>query len=69
MLAVVPLALLANFVRVVTLVLLTYYFGSEVAQGIAHDAAGMLMFVVAMIGMFAVDAALGAATCRRSIAA
>jgi exosortase len=55
---VLPIAILANFIRVVVLVLLTYYFGNEVAQGVAHDAAGMLMFVIAMLGMLAADALL-----------
>jgi len=55
---VVPIAIFANFLRVVMLVLLTYYFGNEVAQGVAHDAAGMLMFVIAMLAMLAADALL-----------
>lgn len=56
--AIVPLAVFANFVRVILLVLLTYHAGSKVAQGIMHDAAGLITFAVALGGMFAADALL-----------
>jgi len=59
MLAIVPLAVFANLVRVITLILLTYHAGSRVAQGFMHDAAGLITFSVALGGMFAADAALG----------
>jgi exosortase len=52
---VIPVAILANFIRVIALVLLTYHVGNEFAQGFAHDAAGMFMFVVAMLCMFGLD--------------
>jgi exosortase len=52
---VVPVAILANFLRVIALVLLTYHVGNDFAQGFAHDAAGMFMFVVAMLCMFGLD--------------
>lgn len=58
LLAIVPLAVFANFVRVILLVLLTYHAGSKVAQGIMHDAAGLITFAVALGGMFAADALL-----------
>jgi exosortase len=58
LLAIVPLAVFANLVRVIMLVLLTYHAGSSVAQGIMHDAAGLITFSVALAGMFAVDALL-----------
>lgn len=54
-LAILPAALLANFVRVVALVLITYYFGEAAAQGFLHGFAGILMFVVALLCIFAVD--------------
>ncbi len=59
MLAIVPLAVFANLVRVILLVLLTYHAGSNVAQGIMHDAAGLITFAVALGGMFFADALLG----------
>jgi exosortase len=58
MAAIIPIAIFANFVRVVALVLLTYHVGNEFAQGFAHEAAGMFMFLVSMLCMFAADAAI-----------
>ena len=58
MLAIIPLAILANLVRVITIVLLTYYAGSAVAQGFMHEAAGLITFAVALGGMFAADSLL-----------
>jgi exosortase len=55
MLAIVPVALLANFVRVLLLILITYYFGDAYAQGFLHGFAGMVMFVVALLGIFGID--------------
>lgn len=54
-LAIIPIALLANLVRVIALILLTYHAGSSVGQGIMHDTAGMITFALALLGMFAMD--------------
>jgi exosortase B len=56
--AIVPIAFLANIVRVVVLVLVTYHFGDEAGQGFLHGAAGMLLMLVALGVFFALDAAL-----------
>lgn len=56
-LAGLPVAILANFVRVLTLVLVTYHFGESAAQGFLHDFAGILMFAVALLTLFAIDRA------------
>lgn len=53
--AAIPVAIVANFVRVLALVLITYYFGDAVAQGFVHDFAGLLMFTVALVTVFAID--------------
>jgi len=53
--AAVPVAIVANFVRVLALVLITYYFGDAVAQGFVHDFAGLLMFSIALLTIFAID--------------
>jgi exosortase len=58
LLSVVPIAILANLLRVIILVLLTYHVGDDVAQSFAHDLAGMFTFVMAMLGMLLVDMAL-----------
>lgn len=53
--AIIPVAVFANFVRVILLILITYYFGDAVAQGFVHDFAGLLMFSVSLLAMFAID--------------
>ncbi len=58
MLAIVPIAVFANLVRVIILILLTYYSGSSVAQGFMHEAAGLITFAVSLGGMFAADSLL-----------
>jgi exosortase len=54
-LAAIPVAVVSNFVRVLALVLITYYFGDAVAQGFVHDFAGLLMFAVALLTIFGID--------------
>jgi exosortase len=53
--AAIPVAMFSNFIRVVALVLITYYFGEAAAQGFVHDFAGLLMFAVALFTIFAID--------------
>ncbi len=53
--AAIPVAMFANFIRVLVLILLTYHFGEATAQGFLHDAAGLLMFSVALLTVFAID--------------
>ena len=65
MAAIVPVALAANVVRVLALALATYYLGERAAQGIVHDLAGVLLFVIALAAMFAIDALLYHAMRRR----
>lgn len=55
---VIPIAIVANIIRIVTLVLLTYFFGDAVAQGFLHMAAGIFLFVTALLLVFAVDSLL-----------
>ena len=66
MLAIVPVAVLANFVRVLLLILITYYMGDAAAQGFLHGFAGMTMFAVALLGIFGID--MLAAPLRRRLA-
>ena len=47
-LMIVPIAIMANLVRVIILILLTYYAGDAAAQGFLHGFAGIAMFVVAL---------------------
>ena len=52
---VIPIAIAANIFRIMVLILLTYFFGNEVAQGILHFTAGMLLFATALVCVFGVD--------------
>ncbi len=52
---VVPVAIAANVVRVMGLVLITYYLGDEAAQGYLHDFAGMVTFTSALLFIFLID--------------
>lgn len=61
----VPIAFCANIVRVVILVLVTYYFGDEAGQGFVHGFAGMVLFLVALMLMLTVDRLLGWVLARR----
>lgn len=54
----IPIAVVANVLRIVVLVLLTYYFGNAVAQGFLHQTAGILLFGTALLLVFAVDQGL-----------
>jgi exosortase len=51
----VAMAIMANFVRVVLIILITYYLGDRAAQGFLHQFAGMTMFAVAMGGVLLFD--------------
>ena len=57
--AVLPISFVSNVIRVIALVLITYYFGDEVAQGYVHDFAGILLFSVATVLTIAFDALVG----------
>ncbi len=57
-LLIVPVAMIANFFRVLILILLTYHAGEAAAQGFLHNFAGIAMFAIAMITIFAADAVL-----------
>lgn len=52
---IVPVAVFSNFVRVVALVLITYYFGEAAAQGFLHDFAGLTLFLVALVSIIGLD--------------
>ena len=54
--AMVPIAVVANMLRVFVLVLVTVHAGEEVAQGWIHAALGMLVFVTAFAMLLGVDA-------------
>jgi len=63
---IIPVALLANFVRVLVLILVTYYFGEAAAQGFLHNTAGVIMFAVALLAIYLADEAIRALWLRSS---
>lgn len=58
--AILPIAFVANIIRVITLSLITYHGGDEAGQGFLHGAAGVVLMVVALCILFAFDALLAA---------
>ncbi len=56
---IIPISFCANVIRVMVLVLITYYFGDEAGQGFIHSFAGMVLFMVALVLMLLVDYPLG----------
>lgn len=58
---IVPISFTANVIRVVTLTLITYYFGDEAGQGFLHGFAGMVLFISALLLIIGVDSVLQAA--------
>lgn len=56
---IVPISFVANVVRVVILILVTYHFGDAAGQGFVHGFAGMVLFLVALVLILMVDSLLG----------
>jgi len=56
---VVPIAFAANVIRLLILILVTYYFGDEAGQGFVHTFAGMVLFGVGLAMILATDGILG----------
>lgn len=55
----VPVAFVANVVRVIILVLVTFHLGDAAGQGFVHDFAGIVLFLVALVFMLVLDRVLG----------
>lgn len=56
--AIVPITIIANFIRVIALVLITYYGGIDLLEGPLHDFTGLGLFVVAVVLLFLFDGVL-----------
>ena len=56
---IIPISFIANVIRVMILVLVTYHFGDEAGQGFVHGFAGMVLFLVALTLILGVDKVLG----------
>jgi exosortase len=53
--AVIPIAIFANLVRVLILILLTFHVGESAAQGFLHNFAGMTTFAVSLLSIYLLD--------------
>jgi exosortase B len=58
LLLIIPITVVANFLRVLSLVLIAYYAGIDAVEGTLHDLTGIALFVVAVILMFLCDGLL-----------
>jgi len=52
---IVPISFTANVIRVITLTLITYYFGDGVGQGFLHQFAGIVLFLSALMLILGID--------------
>jgi exosortase B len=58
MLSILPIAFIANIIRVIILILVTYHMGDEAGQGFLHGFAGMVLMLAALVSFFMLDALL-----------
>ena len=56
---VIPIAFVANVIRVMILVLVTYHMGDAAGQGFVHGFAGMVLFLVGLVLVLFTDYLLG----------
>ncbi len=56
--SILPIAFIANVVRVLALMLITYHFGEDAGQGFLHGATGIVSLVSALSILMALDAVL-----------
>jgi exosortase B len=59
MAAILPIAFVANIVRVMVLALVTYHLGDEAGQGFLHGFAGVMLFIIGLLFLFVLDWLLG----------
>ena len=55
---IIPISFTSNVIRVITLTLITYYFGDEAGQGFLHGFAGMVLFLSALLLIIGFDTVL-----------
>lgn len=63
-LCIAPVAFSTNVIRVLVLVLVTYYFGNEAGQGIIHNTTGFFLFFIALCELYLLDKLLAVLTKR-----
>jgi exosortase len=60
-LSAVPVAILVNIVRLVTTAFLAEHYGLGIAHGFLHNASGIMVFLLALLCLYAVHSFLGKA--------
>lgn len=58
-LAIIPTSFAANVIRVIVLVLVTYYFGDEAGQGFVHSFSGLILFSISLVSIYLLDQLAG----------
>ena len=58
LLSLLPIAFVANIVRVIVLVLITYHFGDAAGQDFVHGFSGVVLFVIALMAVICFDVML-----------
>ena len=66
LLLILPIAFTANIMRVIALVLITFYLGDEAGQGFLHGVAGMVLMLIALMFFFLLDKMLDALLVKRA---
>lgn len=56
---IVPISFVSNVIRVLILILITFYFGDAAGQGFLHGFAGMTLFLSALLLIIGIDSVLG----------
>jgi exosortase B len=56
--SILPIAFIANVVRVLVLILITYHFGDEAGQGYLHGSAGIVLLMAALTALLVLDGTL-----------
>jgi len=46
---------MGNLIRVMTLCLVTFYFGEEAGQGFFHNFSGIMIFIITILGILGVE--------------
>lgn len=55
---IIPISFTANTLRVISLTLVTFYYGDDAGQGFVHSFAGMVLFISALVLIITVDTSL-----------
>ena len=55
---IIPCALIGNLARVITLCLITFYFGEEAGQGFFHNFSGIVIFIITLLGLMGMESFL-----------